>query len=54
MQRSALMTGLPLSLTFGVTSAWAGGDGTGDAVKLSWNAVRSIISSLYSAIANLF
>ena len=51
MKRSVLMTGLPLSLAFGVTSS---GDATGDPIKLSWNAVRSIISSVYSAIANLF
>jgi hypothetical protein len=50
MKRSFLMTGLPLSLIFGLTSS---GDATGDPVKL-WNAVRSAISSLYSAVVSLF
>jgi hypothetical protein len=51
MKRSSLMTGLPLSLMFGVTSP---GYASGDPVKFSWNAIRSAISSFYSAIASLF
>ena len=54
MKRSFLMTALPLSLMFGVTRAGASGDRTVDPVKISWNAVRSAISSLYSAVASLF
>jgi hypothetical protein len=54
MKRTFFKTTLPLSLTFGVTSAWAWGDGRVDTVKFSWNAVRSAISSFYSAVASLF
>jgi hypothetical protein len=54
MKRTFLTTTLPLSLAFGVTSAWAWGDRTVYPVQLSWHDVRSAISSLYSAIASLF